>query len=235
MCYVDDGGLEGLVELCDLYTHLCSQLRIEVTERLIHEEYLRSTNDRTSHRYTLSLSTGKSLRFSVEEMLEIEDSRSLMHLLIDLCLRNLTKLQTECHVVIYGHMRIQSVVLEYHRDISVLRLDVIYSLAVDDQVTARDILETCNHSKGGRLTTARWSDEDDEFLILDIEIEILNSDEAVRILLSYILKLNTCHNFFFSYRAQTFSDQVPQAFFNCTHRTLVETFSQRHLFLEKTG
>ena len=209
MCYVDDGGLEGLVELCDLYTHLCSQLRIEVTERLIHEEYLRSTNDRTSHRYTLSLSTGKSLRLSVEEMLEIEDSCSLMHLLIDLCLRNLTKLQTECHVVIYRHMRIQSVVLEYHRDISVLRLNIIYSLAVDDQVTARDILETCNHSKGGRLTTARWSDEDDEFLILDIEVEILNSDEAVRIFLGYIFKLNTCHNLFFSYRAQTFSEQVP--------------------------
>ena len=212
MCYIDDCSTQSLVDLGNFDTHLYTKFSIQVGKRLIHKEYLRITYDSTSHSNTLSLTTGKSLRFTIKKFLKVKDSCSFTNCFVNLVFRNFTKFKSECHVIIYCHMRIQSVVLEYHCDISVLRLDVIYSLAVDDQVTARDILETCNHSKGGRLTTAGWSDEDDEFLILDIEVEILNSDEAVRILLGYILKLNTCHNFFFSYRAQTFSDQVPQAF-----------------------
>ena len=43
------------MKLCDLDTHLYTELCIEVGERLIHEEYLRITHDRTSHGNTLSL------------------------------------------------------------------------------------------------------------------------------------------------------------------------------------
>ena len=153
MCYIDNGCLERLVKLSDLYTHLRTELRIEVTKRLIHEEDLRSTNDRTSHGNSLSLTTGQSLRLSVKQMLEVKDSCSLMYLLIDFILRNLTKLQTKCHVIIHGHMRIQSVVLENHRDISVLRLYIVHSLAIDEKITGRDILKACDHTKCRRLTT----------------------------------------------------------------------------------
>ena len=49
-----------------------------------------------------------------------------MNQLVDLVLWCLSQFQTECHVIVYGHMRIQSVVLEYHCDISVLRLNVVH-------------------------------------------------------------------------------------------------------------
>ena len=41
------------------------------------------------------------------------------------------KVMNECHVIIYCHMRIQSVVLEYHCDISVFWLYVIYHSVSD--------------------------------------------------------------------------------------------------------
>ena len=55
MCYVDDCSFQIFMKLGNLDTHLDSQFRIQVGERLIHQEYLRITNDSTSHSNTLSL------------------------------------------------------------------------------------------------------------------------------------------------------------------------------------
>src|SRR5699024_8928394 len=137
-----------------LDTHLNSQFCIQVGERLVHQEYLRVTNDRTSHSNTLSLTTGKSLRFTVKQYLKIKNIYSLANLLVDIILRNHAQLQSECHVIIYCHMRIQSVVLEYHCDITVFRLYIVHYLAVDLQCTAGDVLESCNHTKCCRFTTS---------------------------------------------------------------------------------
>jgi hypothetical protein len=76
---VDEGGLEVLVQLADFRSHLNPQLCIEVGKRLVHEEYFWFTNDSTSQRNTLSLTAGKSLRLSVEQMLDVQNSGSFMH------------------------------------------------------------------------------------------------------------------------------------------------------------
>ena len=85
-------------------------------------------------------------------------------------------------------MRIQSVVLEYHRDISVLWLNVIYQLAVDVQLTRGNILQTCDHTKGSGLTAAGRTYEDDKFLICNLKVKVLNSNETVGVLLGNISK-----------------------------------------------
>ena len=68
MCYIDDGGAQSLMQLGNLNTHLYTQLSIQVGQRLVHQEYLRITNDCTTHSNTLSLSTGKSLWLTVQQM-----------------------------------------------------------------------------------------------------------------------------------------------------------------------
>jgi hypothetical protein len=84
-------------------------------------------------------------------------------------------------------MRIQSVVLEYHGDITILGLYIVHDSVTNLQFTGRDILQTCNHTKGGGLTASRRSYEDDELLICDFQIKILNGLEAVRKHLTDIL------------------------------------------------
>jgi hypothetical protein len=84
-------------------------------------------------------------------------------------------------------MRIQSVVLEYHRDISVLGLNVIHELAVDLELTGRDVFQTCDHSQSGGLSASGRAYENDEFFIGDFHVEILNSLVAVGINLAYVL------------------------------------------------
>ena len=70
-------------------------------------------------------------------MLDVEDLGGLFHSSFDLFLWSLAELQAERHVVEHGHMRIQSVVLEHHRDVSVLRGNVVHALVVDEQLAAR--------------------------------------------------------------------------------------------------
>ena len=119
---------------------------------------------------------------------QVKDSCCLFNSLVDLILRNLAELKTKCHVIINGHMRIQSVVLEYHRDISVLGLNIIHELAVDFELTGADIFEAGDHTKCCGFAAARRTYEDNKFLILDFHIEILNSVEAVGINLVDILQ-----------------------------------------------
>ena len=66
MCYIDDSVpavSDADLEISD--THLASQFCIQVGQRLIHQEYLRITNDSTSHSNSLSLTTGQSLWFTI--------------------------------------------------------------------------------------------------------------------------------------------------------------------------
>jgi hypothetical protein len=75
-------------------------------------------------------------------------------------------------------MGIQSVVLEYHRDISVLGSYVVAELVADPQLALGDILKTRYHTQGSGLTATGRTYEDDEFLVSDLKVEIGNSGNA---------------------------------------------------------
>ena len=69
---VDRGHVEVVLELADLGPHLHAQLRVEVGERLVHQEGLRMAHDRPSHRDPLPLAAGERARLALEEVLEPE-------------------------------------------------------------------------------------------------------------------------------------------------------------------
>ena len=68
-------------------------------------------------------------------MSEVEDLSSLVYLSLDLVLGNLTELESESHIVENCHVRIKSVVLENHRNISVLGRDIVYKAVADVKLT----------------------------------------------------------------------------------------------------
>ena len=93
----------------------------------------------------------------------------------------------------HGHVRIQSVVLEHHRDLTILRRYVVDQLVADEQLTLRDLFKTCDHTQSGSLTATRRAYEYQELLILDLKVEVGNGGYAAGVLLINVTKGYTCH------------------------------------------
>ena len=67
---------------------------------------------------------------------------------------DLSQGQGEGHVLIYSHMRIQSIVLENHCNVTILRLDIVHDFVTDLQCTIGNFLKACNHTKCCGFTAA---------------------------------------------------------------------------------
>jgi len=191
--YVDEGGLEALMELGDLSSHLNAQLSVEVGKRFVHKEDLGLTNDGATERNALSLTAGKSLGLTVEEMLDVEDAGSFLNALVDLGLGGLAELKTESHVIINSHVRIQGVVLENHGDVAILGRYVVYELIADVEFAVGDLFKTRDHSQSGGFSAAGRTYENDKFLIFDVQAEIAYSSYAAGINLVNVFQSYACH------------------------------------------
>jgi hypothetical protein len=88
---------------------------------------------------------------------------------------------------------VQSVVLEHHRDIAILRSYVVYQSVADEELALGDLFQTCDHTQGSGLTATGRTYEDQEFLILDFQTEIGHGGNAAGIFLVNVLKGKACH------------------------------------------
>ncbi len=72
------------MQRADLGPHMHAQLRIEVGERLIHQEGLRLAHDGATERHTLALPAGELARSTIQQMRDIEDAGRVGHPPFDL-------------------------------------------------------------------------------------------------------------------------------------------------------
>ena len=147
VCNVDHCSLESLVQSCDFTTHCNAELSIKVRKWFVEQEYFRVTNDCASYCNTLSLSTGKCLWFAVEVLSKSKANCCFINTAFDFSLVHFADLETESHVVIYCHMRIKSIVLEYHGDVSVLWWNVVHEFTIDKKFTFRNFFQTSDHTE----------------------------------------------------------------------------------------
>ncbi len=71
-------------------------------------------------------------KLRVQMRAELEDLGGLLDLLGDVALGDLRELEREAHVLAYGHVRVQRVVLEDHGDVAIARRELVDALAADD-------------------------------------------------------------------------------------------------------
>ena len=112
---------------------------------------------------------------------------------LDLFLRCLVQLQTECHVLKHGHMRIQSVVLEHHGDLTILGCHIVDQLVADEQLALGDFLQTGDHTQCRGLTATGRTDQNQKFLVLDLQVKVGHGGDAAGVLLINVTKRYACH------------------------------------------
>ncbi len=178
----------------DLRAGLHAQLRVQVRERLVHEEHLWLADDSPAESNALALTAGERLRLAVQELLDAEDLRCLLHAGVDLRLGGLAQLEAERHVVVHTHMGVERVALEHHRDVAVLRRDVVHPPLPDEQVTLRDVLQPRDHAERRALAATGRPDEYQELAVLDVDVQVLNRRDVVAaVLLAYVLENHSRH------------------------------------------
>ena len=127
-------------------------------------------------------------------MADVEDTGRLFDAALDLLFRYLAQFQTERHVVEHGHVGIQRVVLEHHRDVSVLRGNVVDVTVADVKLAFRDLFQSRDHTKGRGLTATGGTDENQELFVLDFEVEVGYGGNAARIFFVDVSERKTCHD-----------------------------------------
>ncbi len=163
-----------------LCAHADAQLRVEIRKRLIHQERLRLAHDRASHRHALALAAGQRRRTALEQLLEAEHLGDLVDALADLVLLRLAHLQAVAEVLADGHVRIERVGLEDHRDVACARRQIGHVTVADRDRALGDLLQTCDHPQQRGLPAARWADEHEELAAGDLDRHVVDGGDAAR-------------------------------------------------------
>ena len=111
----------------DFDTHLDAQGGIQVRERFIEQEHARLGHQRTADRHTLTLTTGERLRFTLQQMCQLEHFRHLGDALVNGLFFRAGQLQAKGHVLGNGKMRIKRIRLEHHAHAAFSWRDVVHS------------------------------------------------------------------------------------------------------------
>ena len=108
----------------ELGAHVDAQLRVEVRERLVHQERRRLAHDRAAHRDALALAARERDGRRSQQLLDPEHLGDLVDPALDLGLRRLAHAQPVGEVLLDAQVRVERVVLEDHRDVAVARREV---------------------------------------------------------------------------------------------------------------
>ena len=74
---------DGVVQQLDFGAHFRAQQRIQIRQRLVEQKQLRLPNDGTAHCDSLPLPPGERTRLAIEQMIDLENRRSLFHAPVD--------------------------------------------------------------------------------------------------------------------------------------------------------
>ena len=75
-------------------------------------------------------------------------------------------------------MGIEGIVLKDHGDVAVFRLHVVHQLIADPQLTCGDLLQACDHTQRGGFAAAGRANQDNKFLVRDLQVELLYGHDA---------------------------------------------------------
>ena len=118
---VHHGGAEPRLQLDDVGAHLHTELRVEVRQRLVHQEHLGRAHDRPAHRHPLTLTARERLGQPIEVLGEPQHFRGVVDALLRLRFGHLGHFESEPDVLSHRHVGVQRIVLEHHGDVAIAR------------------------------------------------------------------------------------------------------------------
>ena len=166
----------------DLGAGLRAELRVEVGQRLVHEEHLGAAHDRPGERNPLALPTREGPGLAFEVVAQAEDVGGLADPAFPLGgvdPPTLVRHERRFDVLSHRHVGVEGVALEDHRDVAIGRRDVVDDPVADRQRSAGDGLEARDHPKRRGLAATGGTEEHHELLVVDRQVEAVDCDGAI--------------------------------------------------------
>ena len=174
---VDERPGEALLQRDQLAPRLHPQPRVEIAQRLVHQEHLRLAHDRPADGDALLLPARELAWQPVEQVADLEQRHHLLRARPDHLARHLATAQRELQVLPHGHVRVERVVLEDHRDVAVLRRHVGDVPPGDRDLAGRGRLEAGDQPQQRRLAAARGPEQDHELALAAGERDVVDRDD----------------------------------------------------------
>src|SRR5262249_45145724 len=156
------------------------------------QENLGVAHDRPPHRDTLALPSRQLRGLAAEQRAEAEDLGGGFDLALDRRSVDAREFEREAEILCDGHLGIERVVLEHHRDVTILRLQRIDYAPVDGNDAARYVFEPRDHPQQSRLAAARGAHQYDEFAVGDVDVDAMY-DFASAVALAQVRDGHTGH------------------------------------------
>src|SRR5207244_13064569 len=176
--HVEAGSSQAPVQGLQLGAHLHPELGVEVGQRLIEQEHRGLAHDRPAHRHPLPLAARELPGLAFKVWLELEDGRRLLYPRVDLLAGETLDAQTVGHVLVHRHVRVERIVLEHHRDVAILRLQIVDDATADADLARSNLLQPGDHAQQRRLAAAGGTDDHNELAIRHIRGDAVDHLEA---------------------------------------------------------
>ena len=112
---------------------------------------------------------------------------------VDLGLRRLADLEPVAEVLAHGHVRVERVVLEDHRDVAVARRELGHVALADEDRPLGDVLEAGDHPHQRRLAAAGRPDEHHELAARDLERDVVGGLHVAGVDLGHVVDDDPAH------------------------------------------
>src|SRR6266545_5199214 len=116
MCHVENRNAGSALQILQLETHLLTQFRVEIAQRLVEQEHFGFLDQGSRQCNTLLFPTGKLTRKPIREPFETYSVQGIFKLRFYGSFGQLLKLQGIGDIVMNRHVRPDGVVLENHAD-----------------------------------------------------------------------------------------------------------------------
>ena len=179
---VDGGRTDAPLELLELVACRGTELRVQVGEWLVEQEYRWLADDGPGQRHALALAARELARLAVEQVTDPEERGRPLDSLGDLLPAHALGFEGEGDVLQHGHVRVERVALEDHRDLPGARRQVVDDLATDEDLPRGRRFEPGDHSEQRGLAAARRPEEDEELALLGREIHSVDRADVAEVL-----------------------------------------------------
>ena len=166
---VDGGDAQTPLQLLDDGAHLHSQLGVQITQRLVHQQNTWLDNKSSGQSHTLLLTAGQFVGLPVCQMGDLHQFQRLVNLGFDLLGGHLPRLETVGYVLPDGQVGEDGVVLEDHANVALVGGNIVDPLFAKVKIAALDGVKTGDHPQKRGFAAAGGAKKGKEFALLNVQ------------------------------------------------------------------